>query len=418
MKRLFLCLVVGWLLFWALPSLSAFSDELPETLSSKAQISLVTMGPGNLPHTIFGHTVIRIVDPIQDIDLMVNYGMYNPNQENFYLRFLDGTAEYSGEVQDSDYTIFMYSYAGISMVQQDLTLTQDEQLHLLTLIAHSLEPENKYYRYDFFFDNCATRVRDLLNTATNGALVPEGAVEQGLTIREWIDTKSLPGYPHYDYLFDTFLGREVDAVLSYKDEMFLPDMLARGVANGVVGAEDGTKHSLVAHTFALNEYGESLVDSGGYVWGKEQPKASLWLNPSFWWWLVVGVTLLATLAVMIFGRGRKLLLGCFGLYITVLGVLGLVFLFAQFFSLHTVTHKNVQFWWMWPTHILFFLGLALKKIRPLLNLYVLLWFLGILASGIYMAVAFPSMGAFLPMQLTGVILGTWYLAPSPVSTKG
>ncbi len=372
-----------------------FFDEIQE-LSPESTISLVTAGPGTAAHTIFGHTFIRIQDPMYNLDVMANYGVYNPNQDNFYLKFLDGTAEYSGELQDSRGTIAAYTYYDVDLVQQDLRMTGAQKNKLLGLIQESLLPENKYYRYDFFFDNCSTRVRDLLNEATDGAILPEGAVGQGQTIRWWIDSKSLPGYPYYDYVYDLFLGREVDQIASYTDEMFLPDMLFQGVANGVV-LIDGEVYSLVEQTFSLNDIERREVD------------ASWWQTPSFWWWVILGLVLIGVFYSIVTLKGRRLLLSFFIFYMTLLGVFGAVFLFAQFFSLHTVTHSNVQIWWIWPTHLLFALGVFIKKLQRVTRYYLLLWTVSIVVVSIYMMVVYPVMGAFFPMQLTGLVLATWYL---------
>ncbi len=372
-----------------------FFDDIQE-LSPESTVSLVTAGPGTAAHTIFGHTFIRIQDPLYNLDVMANYGVYNPNQDNFYLKFLDGTAEYSGELQDSRGTIAAYTYYDVDLVQQDLRMTEAQKNKLLGLIQESLLPENKYYRYDFFFDNCSTRVRDLLNEATDGAIIPDGADGQGRTIRWWIDSKSLPGYPYYDYVYDLFLGREVDQVASYTDEMFLPDMLFQGVANGGL-VLDGVTYPLVIQTFSLNNIERSKVD------------ASLFQTPAFWWWMIFTLTLVGVFYSIVAQKGRKALLSFLIFYLALLGILGLIFLFAQFFSLHTVTHNNIQIWWMWPTHLLFALGVFIKRLHRIARCYLLLWIVSIVAVAIYMIIVYPVMGAFFPMQLTGLILAIWYL---------
>ncbi len=372
-----------------------FFDDIQE-LSPESTVSLVTAGPGTAAHTIFGHTFIRIQDPLYNLDVMANYGVYNPNQDNFYLKFLDGTAEYSGELQDSRGTIAAYTYYDVDLVQQDLRMTEAQKNKLLGLIQESLLPENKYYRYDFFFDNCSTRVRDLLNEATDGAIIPDGADGQGRTIRWWIDSKSLPGYPYYDYVYDLFLGREVDQVASYTDEMFLPDMLFQGVANGGL-VVDGVTYPLVIQTFSLNDIERRAVD------------ASLFQTPAFWWWMIFTLTLVGVFYSIVAQKGRKALLSFLIFYLALLGILGLIFLFAQFFSLHTVTHNNIQIWWMWPTHLLFALGVFIKRLHRIARCYLLLWIVSIVAVAIYMIIVYPVMGAFFPMQLTGLILAIWYL---------
>ncbi len=372
-----------------------FFDDIQE-LSPESTVSLVTAGPGTAAYTIFGHTFIRIQDPLYNLDVMANYGVYNPNQDNFYLKFLDGTAEYSGELQDSRGTIAAYTYYDVDLVQQDLRMTEAQKNKLLGLIQESLLPENKYYRYDFFFDNCSTRVRDLLNEATDGAIIPDGADGQGRTIRWWIDSKSLPGYPYYDYVYDLFLGREVDQVASYTDEMFLPDMLFQGVANGGL-VVDGVTYPLVIQTFSLNDIERRAVD------------ASLFQTPAFWWWMIFTLTLVGVFYSIVAQKGRKALLSFLIFYLALLGILGLIFLFAQFFSLHTVTHNNIQIWWMWPTHLLFALGVFIKRLHRIARCYLLLWIVSIVAVAIYMIIVYPVMGAFFPMQLTGLILAIWYL---------
>lgn len=424
MKRLVLVFLIVLMGFASLGAAEQdYLDPLPLRLSPESRISLVTLGPGDQPYTIFGHTLIRIVDPKQDIDYMVNYGVYNSSDKNFYLKFLQGTALYYGAVQYTQVTIARYSFYGIPAIEQQLRMTTRQRNMLLELIRESLKPENKYYRYDFFGDNCATRVRDLLDVATNNALDLESEESLGYTIRKWIDTKSLPQYPHYDYLFDILLGRDIDVPVGHKDEMFLPDMLARGLGESIIAEGVGQGTPLVIETNALNIYGDNLLihledrnsffseAESGEMWTIDKRKGTLLKNPSLWWWVLA--ILVATMVVLsrTMQRGRLAISISFGIYLTLLGILGVVFLFAQFFSLHEVTHKNMHLFWMWPTHLLAFVGIFWKRLRNVMNLYTLFWFMGIIIGGIYILVKFPTMGAFLPMQITGVILGIGFLLP-------
>ena len=136
-----------------------WGTESPSTADS-IRISLLTCAPGEEIYSLFGHTAIRYEEPARGIDRVYNYGLFSFNTPNFTLRFALGNADYRLGVEDYRHFAVEYEYFGRSVWQQTLNLTAEEQQQLITLLEENYRPENRIYRYNFFYDNCATRPRD------------------------------------------------------------------------------------------------------------------------------------------------------------------------------------------------------------------------------------------------------------------
>lgn len=139
------------------------SQTTKAQLSESAIISIITCGPGSEFYTTFGHSAIRICDTVQKFDAVYNYGTFDFNTPNFYWKFAKGKLNYC--LSKTHYTNFLasYMYEGRYVIEQYLNLTQTEKNKIYTALENNYKPENRNYLYDFFIDNCATRIRDIIN---------------------------------------------------------------------------------------------------------------------------------------------------------------------------------------------------------------------------------------------------------------
>lgn len=149
------------ILTWGTESLST-ADSI--------RISLLTCAPGEEIYSLFGHTAIRYEEPARGIDRVYNYGLFSFNTPNFILRFALGKTDYQLGVEDYRRFAAEYEYFGRSVWQQTLNLTVEEQQQLITLLEENYRPENRIYRYNFFYDNCATRPRDKVEESLQKAV--------------------------------------------------------------------------------------------------------------------------------------------------------------------------------------------------------------------------------------------------------
>ncbi|MEQ8575940.1 MAG: DUF4105 domain-containing protein, partial [Fulvivirga sp.] len=158
-------------------------------LSEKAEINILTCGPfqGEL-YSAFGHSAIRVYDPVNGLDLLYNYGVFDFDQPNFYLNFARGNLNYKLAVMD--YTRFRdyYIYYNRYIHEQVLNLNIEQKQKLFDFLQWNMKPENQYYLYDYFYDNCATRVRDALITTFGDDITFDGSyIETDYTIRDLTD---------------------------------------------------------------------------------------------------------------------------------------------------------------------------------------------------------------------------------------
>ncbi|HAD02404.1 MAG TPA: hypothetical protein DCE74_09385, partial [Porphyromonadaceae bacterium] len=143
--------------------------QLP--LSEESRISILTSYPSDEEvFTLYGHTAIRILDPAQNIDLVFNYGIFDFHTPNFIYRFAKGETDYMLGVADFQNYFIEYQMRGSKVVEQALNLNQVEKEKLWQALIVNYEPQNRTYRYNFFFDNCSTKPRDLVEKAVEGKI--------------------------------------------------------------------------------------------------------------------------------------------------------------------------------------------------------------------------------------------------------
>ena len=136
-----------------------------QILSDSATISMLTASPGEELYSTFGHSAIRIQDPKSGLDVVYNYGTFNPYVDYFYIKFARRKVDYYLSKAQMENFSYEYIAENRSVVEQVLNLTPEQKDKLYLALLNNYKPENRAYRYDFFFDNCATRIRDIFPDA-------------------------------------------------------------------------------------------------------------------------------------------------------------------------------------------------------------------------------------------------------------
>jgi Domain of unknown function (DUF4105) len=209
-------------------------------------VALLTFGPGTEVWERFGHNAILIRDRASGVENLYNYGIFDFDQEDFFLNFARGRMTYRMAVDNLADDLPMYRAEGRWIVEQDLNLTPPQRARLAAFLDWNARPENTQYRYEYFTANCSTRVRDTLDAALDGAIKAQTiASSRGFTYR--MDTLRLMR-PELALMLamDAGLGPFADQRLSYWDESFVPMELMRQLREVGVRDESGNLRPLVA----------------------------------------------------------------------------------------------------------------------------------------------------------------------------
>ncbi len=217
-------------------------------LSNEAEIHILTCGPYQPElYSAFGHSAIRVTDPIVGIDLLYNYGIFDFDQPNFYLNFARGFLNYKLGVTYYDRFRDYYVMQNRYIHEQVLNLTLPQKQALFDFLQWNALPENQYYSYDYFYDNCATRVRDALKTVFQDDLRFDGSyIDTDYTIRDLTDLY-LHEQPWGDLGIDLCLGLPMDVKATPEMYMFLPDYIEKGFNHAYI-SRNGQEIPLVKET--------------------------------------------------------------------------------------------------------------------------------------------------------------------------
>ena len=203
------------------------------------KVSLMTCAPGTEIYALFGHTALRYEDTARGEDWVFNYGMFSFNTPHFIYRFVKGETDY--ELGVTPYSYFEGSYAmrGSSVYQQTLNLTMAEKQKLRRLLEENYQPENRVYRYNFFYDNCTTRARDIIEECIEGKVVyPDG--KEGLSFRDIVHQYT-KGHEWDELGIDMCLGSEADEPVDARKQMFAPFYMLEAVGKATIVAGDSVR---------------------------------------------------------------------------------------------------------------------------------------------------------------------------------
>ncbi|MHB1057587.1 MAG: lipoprotein N-acyltransferase Lnb domain-containing protein [Rhodanobacter sp.] len=210
------------LLLAILPSARASVANAP---GANIEVSLITYGPGETYWERFGHDAIELRDTVSGEAVNFNYGVFDFSEKNFFLNFARGRMHYLMDAAPSDLDESYYVGAGRSVTRQQLALTAGQAAALRDFLLWNLRPENAGYNYDYYADNCTTRVRDALDKALGGVIGTQlKARAGGMTYRQQT-ARLMSAQPWLMLLMDLGLGPYADRPLSAWQESFLPEVL-------------------------------------------------------------------------------------------------------------------------------------------------------------------------------------------------
>ncbi len=219
MKKGLLYIVLTFILSVVNATAGTQSMRNPDSI----QISLLTCSPGKEVWAQYGHTAIRYYDKESGEDLAINYGIFSLEQTYFIPRFVLGMTDYRMGVQPMDMFLAQYSYEGRGVVEQVLNLSAEDKEVIYEALQENMKPENVVYRYNYFFDNCTTRARDMLVNHLHGKVVYPPA-EEDATFRSMIH-KWNNKYEWSQFGEDLLLGVNADRKTTKSEQQFLPENL-------------------------------------------------------------------------------------------------------------------------------------------------------------------------------------------------
>src|SRR6478609_1320059 len=217
-------------------------------LSDQAQIAIITCGPTQTElYSAFGHSAIRVYDPKNKIDYAFNYGLFSFDQPNFYLNFARGSSFYVLGVQSYPDFEYTYIYYNRSLHSQILFLTTEQKQKVFDFLSWNAKPENKSYRYDYFYDNCATRVRDAFEKALPGEVKFDSTyITTDYAIRDLTEIY-LKQQPWGDLGIDICLGLPMDKKASPYEYMFLPDYIESSFDHATINGSPIVKEKKIIY---------------------------------------------------------------------------------------------------------------------------------------------------------------------------
>ncbi len=325
------------------------------TLAKDAEISIITIGPGKQLYDSFGHNAIRVSDPSNGKDLAFNYGTFDFNTPNFYIKFGQGKLPYALSV--STYDGFLRNYIAEKrwIKQQKLDLTYGEKIAIFEFLLNNAQPSNREYQYDFFLDNCATRIRDVLavNLGSKLSYQDKQYAPFLYSFRELIQQR-LHWNSWGSLGIDIALGAVIDRTANPWEHQFLPDYVFESLKSATITRNNKTSALIKKETtinnpgprarntaFLLSPFFVFLVIALGIVYrtlrDSKQQKRSRWLD-----------------TVLFF----------------VTGIVGVLLLVLWLATDHTATINNYNILWAFPVNLIFCTLLSKKTPKKWLSRYL------------------------------------------------
>ncbi len=362
------------LVIFCLPAASVRAQEPKRDTPDSVRISLLTCASGEEIYSLFGHTAIRYENYTRGIDAVFNYGIFNFNAPNFILRFALGETDYRLGADTYERFAAEYNYLERDVWQQELNLTPQEKEKLIALLEENYRPENRVYRYNFFYDNCATRPRDLIEKSIEGTLQYADNMtdaDTGISFRDLLHKYS-EGHPWSRFGMDLCMGSQADKAISRRLMMFVPFYVQAYFNKARIVDKEGRTRPLV-----LNE--KKIIITGDEE--TEQP------SDGFTPMQAASLLFLLTAAATLYGiRRKKTLWGIDLALFFAAGVAGCILAFLALFSQHPAVSPNYLLLVFHPLH-LFCLPCMLNRVRKrkrsrympanflVLTLFILLWLL-------------------------------------------
>lgn len=346
-----------------------FSAKIQAQTNDSIRISLLTCSPGSEIYSLFGHTAIRVEVPSQKIDWVYNYGMFSFHTPNFIYRFVKGETDYQLGIMPYSYFEMEYDERGSYVVQQELNLLPEEKENLITILQENYLPQNRIYRYNYFYDNCTTRARDKIEECIDGKVVYPVSRE-AVTFRQIVH-RFTKDFPWSEFGIDLCLGSEADKAIDLRAQMFSPFVTMHAVDSAVIKNPDGSVRQLVKNT-------SRIVDPIPHPHEKEFP-----LSP-----MACALIILAlSLCISVLELRYRFATWWFDMILFgVQGLAGCIIAFLFFFSIHPTVGSNYLLIILNPIPLIYLPWMIYKSIKrkkdsyhigniAVLTLFIVFWWL-------------------------------------------
>ncbi|MCB9283609.1 MAG: DUF4105 domain-containing protein [Lewinellaceae bacterium] len=352
-----------------------------------ARITLLTCSPGQALYSSFGHTALRIQDPSRGLDQIYNYGTFDFNTPHFYWKFMRGKLLYNLSIQSFSSFMSEYREEGRAVYEEEVLLDGAEKEAVARFLAENYRTENRYYLYDFFFDNCSSRIRDVFEAVLKDRLTyvfPKTG--ETITYRQAINPY-IQAWPWLDLGIDLLLGTPTDRVADERGMMFLPDFLSENLAYARI---DGERNLLGPRVYLLDRQFDPPQRARPY--------------PAILFWALLPVFLL------LWRFSPRLIRTADLFFWTLFGLVGCLVAFMTWGTDHQATQHNWNILWLNPVQLAVAIGLMINRKARWLKVFgwiQLLVAVGILISWKWLPQEIPA--ACFPLVL---LLGiqSWRLA--------
>ncbi len=336
-------------------------------LTEKAFISVLTCSEGDELYSAFGHSAIRICDPEMNIDYVFNYGTFDFDTPNFYLKFANGKLNYMLSYGYFKKFLPEYFRRNRRVNEQILNLSHNEKQKIFNALIENYKPENRYYKYDFFYDNCATRIYDIIVENIDGEIVIKSDNSANLSFRNYLHHYLIHS-PWIETGLNLLLGIPADKIATHQQSTFLPDFLMELFDRMQIKTGDQVK-SLVLSNKTLLKRDENQLSKNKFLF------------PDFLGWIALVVILIISL---LYKNRNSIFLNLFDRFIFIVaGFIGVLLLYLWLVTDHEVTRNNLNVLWSFPS--LLIIGFARYQSRIvhslvainllLLCIFILCWWI-------------------------------------------
>jgi hypothetical protein len=363
--------------------------------SCQLRISLLTCAPGEELYSTFGHTALRVTDSATGTDYVFNYGTFEFGPD-FYVQFVRGKLLYYLSVENFNDFIAQYQWESRSVQEQLLQFSCEEKQKLYAALQINARPENRYYRYDFLFDNCTTRARDIVANNTNSSVIFRNILPKDVpTFRNMIHSYLNLGGQYWSKLgIDLLLGAKLDKQVTNQQAMFLPEYLLKGFDRAYVSdSASVSKLPLVSQPQTILPMPSPLN------------KGSLFRPAIIFAFLLLIVLLFSFIKT----QWAAISLQVFDfLFFFILGLIGLLLLFMWFGTDHVVCRNNFNLLWALPTHVVMAFFVHRKK-EWVSKYYRIIFWITLLLTAAWIFLPQEMNDALLPIVAL-ILLRTWSLS--------
>lgn len=315
----------------ALLCLVTLGRPTPAQQANTLQVFLVTLGEGKYYWEKFGHNALWFYDRARGVDLAYNWGTFDFAEPGFLGRVLTGNMRYWVDTVSSTLFFDYYRYYDRSITVQRLNLSPEQAARALEFSRWNSRAENKYYQYDYFRDNCSTRVRDVIDLALGGALKRATASARTDHTYRRESVRLVNDMKLTQFGINAALGQPSDAPISVWEDMFVPARMQQALADLTVPGPDGAPVRIVAEERVLYE-------SQGHA---ERPTTPSLVGPYLLVGILIGAVLLVPAVLGERKRGWEILFRIEGTaWAAITGILGLVILLAWLITAHVFWFRN------------------------------------------------------------------------------